>query len=244
MKAICFIEARMRSTRLPGKVLRTIQGKPMLELMVERVRRAKTIEGVVIATTDQSADDPIVELSEKLSIGVFRGSEDDVLGRVLGAAHAYDADLIVETTGDSPLQDPAIIDIAVSDFLLGGADFVSNIFPYSSPRGTDVRVFTKDSLDEINRISKDPADHEHVSLHYWEHPEKYRLRNVTIPLPKEAASLRLTVDTPEDFRLVELVYAELYPKNPEFTIGDVAELFQRRPELAGINSQIVQKSAR
>lgn len=244
MKIVCFIEARFRSTRLPGKVLKPILGKPMLELMIERLRRARTIDGIVIATTDQPADEPIAELANRLNIGVFRGSEDDVLARVLGAARAYDADVIVETTGDCPLHDPAIIDKVVADFRIGGADFVSNVRDYTTPRGTDVRVFTTDALDEINRTSQDPADHEHVSLHFWEHPEKYQLRNVITELPAEVAQLRLTVDTPEDFELVRRVYEELYAVNPEFSLGDILALFERQPELARINQHVMQKAVR
>jgi spore coat polysaccharide biosynthesis protein SpsF len=244
MKIVCFIEARFRSTRLPGKVLKPILGKPMLELMIERLRRARTIDGIVVATTDQPSDEPIAELANRLNVGVFRGSEDDVLARVLGAARAYEADVIVETTGDCPLHDPAIIDKVVADFRIGGADFVSNVRDYTTPRGTDVRVFTTGALDEINRISQDPADHEHVSLHFWEHPEKYELRNVVTQLAPEVAQLRLTVDTPEDFELVRRVYEELYPVKPDFTLGDILALFERQPELARINQHVMQKAVR
>jgi spore coat polysaccharide biosynthesis protein SpsF len=244
MRIVCFIEARFRSTRLPGKVLKQILGKPMLEWMIERIERARTLDEIVIATTDSPADDPIVELAQRMKIGVFRGSEDDVLARVLGAARAYHADVIVETTGDCPLHDPAIIDKVVADFRIGGADFVSNTLAYSTPRGTDVRVFAADDLDEINRLSNDPADHEHVSLYFWEHPEKYRLRNVATDLPAEVSELRLTVDTPEDFDLITRIYEELYPKNPEFSIHDVIDLLQNKPELRGINQHVTQKAVR
>lgn len=244
MRIVCFIEARMRSTRLPGKVLMPILGKPMLELMIERLRRARTLDGIVVATTDGEADQPIADLAARLGVGCFRGSEDDVLARVLGAARAHGADVIVETTGDCPLHEPALIDKVVSDFRLGGADFVSNILPYSTPRGTDCRVFTTDALDEINRTSDDPADHEHVSLHFWEHPEKYRLRNVVTELPAEVTEYRLTVDTPEDFELVRRVYEALYPSNPAFTLSDVLELLRREPALAALNQEIRQKPVR
>lgn len=221
-----------------------IVGKPMLELMVERLRRARTVDQLVVATTDRPADDPIAELCVRLGVGVFRGSEDDVLARVLGAARAYGADVIVETTGDCPLHDPALVDKVVADFRIGGADFVGNILPYTTPRGTDVRVFRTDALEEIDLSSSDPADHEHVSLHFWEHPEKYRLRNVETALPGDASTLRLTVDTREDFELVKSIFEELYPANEEFTLFDILELLQRRPELAAINSQIEQKPVR
>jgi spore coat polysaccharide biosynthesis protein SpsF len=234
----------MRSTRLPGKVLLPILGKPMLELMVERLKRARTVDGIVIATTDQPTDQPIADLAKRLGIGCFRGSEEDVLARVLGAARMAQADVIVETTGDCPLHDPAIVDKVVADFRIGGADFVSNVLEYTTPRGTDVRVFTTDALDEINRTSADPADHEHVSLHFWEHPEKYRLRTVRTDFPSWVAELRLTVDTPEDLELARAVYEDLYPTNPEFTLADILELFTRRPELMGLNRGILQKGVR
>ena len=244
MRIVGFIEARVRSSRLPGKVLKPILGKPLLELMVERLKRARTLDGIVIATTDHTLDDPIEALAQRLGVGVFRGSEEDVLARVLGAAIGSEADVIVETTGDCPLHDPAIIDKVVSDFRIGGADFVSNVLDYSTPRGTDVRVFTTQALDEINRTSDDPGDHEHVSIHFWEHPEKYRLRNVATDLPPHVAEYRLTVDTAEDFELVRRVYEDLYPSNPEFSLADIIQLFERHPELPLINQCIQQKSVR
>lgn len=244
MKIVCIIEARYRSSRLPGKVLKPILGKPMLERMVERLKRARTIDGIVIATTDQAPDEPIVHLAERLNIGVFRGSEEDVLARVLGAARAYEADVIVETTGDCPLHDPAIVDKVVADFRIGGADFVSNVIEYTTPRGTDVRVFTTDALHEVNAISVDTAEREHVSLYFWEHPEKYRIRNVRTEFPSHVSQLRLTVDTSEDFELVRRIYELLYPTDPEFTLGDILALLQRQPELLALNRHVAQKPVR
>jgi spore coat polysaccharide biosynthesis protein SpsF len=244
MRFVCIIEARTRSTRLPNKVLLPILGRPMLERMIERLKRARTVDGIVIATTDHPSDSAIIDIAERTGIGAFRGSEEDVLARVLGAARWAGADIVVETTGDCPLHDPAIIDKVVADFRIGGADFVANMLSYTTPRGTDVRVFRTEALDEINRTSSDPADHEHVSLHFWEHPEKYRLRNVRTELPAEVADYRLTVDTVNDFKLVEAVYKELYPRNPEFTLGDILELFTRRPDLPLLNREIRQKEVR
>jgi spore coat polysaccharide biosynthesis protein SpsF len=244
MRVICFIEARMRSSRLPGKVLLPILGRPILELMIERLRRARLIDDIVIATSDDPSCDAITELADRIGTRYFRGSEDDVLARVLGAARAFNADVIVETTGDCPLHDGPLIDKVVADFKLGGADFVSNILPYTTPRGTDVRVFKTEGLAEIERTSKDPADHEHVSLHYIEHPEKYRRRNVVSELGDDASEFRITVDTREDFELVTRVYESLYPANPDFSLHDVLELLRNRPDLVRLNQQIQQKSVR
>ena len=244
MKTVGIIEARLSSTRLPGKVLLPILGRPMLEMMLERLARARTLDALVIATTDQPADVAIEDVGKRLGVGVFRGSEVDVLARVLGAARAFAADVIVETTGDCPLIDPALVDKVVADFHIGGADFVSNTRPYTTPRGTDVRVFMTDSLDAVERSSRDPADREHVSLHFWEHPEKYRLRNVETALPAPAADIRLTVDTPNDLELVRGIFEELYPANAAFSLQDVLDLLKRRPELAAINNQVRQKPVR
>jgi len=221
-----------------------IMGVPMLALMIERLKNARTIDGIVVATTDNDSEDPIANLAEEIGVGCFRGSEEDVLLRVLKAAQHFEADVIVETTGDCPLNDPAIVDKVVADYRMGGADFVSNTLDYTTPIGTDVRVFSTESLAEIERTSQDPADREHVSLHYWEHPEKYRLRNVRTEMPPEVKDLRLTVDTPEDFELISKVFEELYPTNPAFSLWDIIELFERKPELSRINQNIQQKAVR
>jgi spore coat polysaccharide biosynthesis protein SpsF len=244
MKYLLTIEARMRSSRLPGKVLMPILGVPMLALMIERLKHARTIDGIVVATTENDTDDPIAELAEKTGVDYFRGSEEDVLSRVLNAARHFNGDVIVETTGDCPLNDPAIVDKVVSDYKIGGADFVSNTLEYTTPIGTDVRVFSTESLAEIDRISQDPADHEHVSLHYWEHPEKYRLRNVRTEMPPGVKDLRLTVDTPEDFELIRIIFEALYPINKIFSLWDVIDFLNRKPELAKINQNIQQKAVR
>jgi spore coat polysaccharide biosynthesis protein SpsF len=142
------------------------------------------------------------------------------------------------------LIDAAIVDKVVSDYRMGGADFVSNNLVYSTPRGMDVRVFSTEALAEIDTVSQDPADREHVSLHFWEHPEKYHLRNVSTDLPPEVADLRLTVDTPEDFELVSRVFEALYPRKPAFSFGDILALFEQEPSLVEINRDIQQKPVR
>ncbi len=243
-RIVCIIEARYASTRLPGKVLMPILGKPMLGRMIERLRRARTLDGIVVATSHSIADDAVETAALQAGAGVFRGSEEDVLSRVAGAAVANRADVIVEVTGDCPLHDPAVVDKVVADYLLGGADFVGNIRPYSTPRGTDVRVFSTEALVAIERSSEDPADREHVSLHFWEHPEQYRLRNVLTDLGPDAANLRLTVDTSEDFQLVTAIYEELYPRNADFTIAEVVNFLAIRSDLRQLNSKVKQKAVR
>jgi spore coat polysaccharide biosynthesis protein SpsF len=243
-KIVCIVEARFASTRLPGKVLMPILGETMLARVVERLRNARTIDEIVIATSDNSADDAVEAEAGYIGVPVFRGSEEDVLDRVVGAARAYEADIIVEVTGDCPLIDAGLVDKVVGDFLMGGADFVSNILPHTTPRGTDVRVFRAGDLAEINAQSTDPADHEHVSLHFWEHPERYVCRNVETNVSEEAASLRLTVDTGEDLEFVRGIYCQLYYRNPDFTLSDVLQLIEAHPAMAKLNQHVEQKVVR
>lgn len=243
-KIVAIIEARYSSTRLPGKVLMPILGQPMLARIFQRLKLARTLDDIIIATTESKTDDAVAEAMNRIGAHNFRGSEEDVLDRVVKAAESASADIIVEVTGDCPLIDPALVDKVVADFLVGGADFVSNILPHTTPRGTDVRVFRAADLAEINRTSTDPADHEHVSLHFWEHLDKYICRNVEMDLPDVVAEIRLTVDTAEDLELVRAVYAGLYEKNPAFSLVDVLDFLNSNPHLLELNRNVDQKPVR
>lgn len=238
------IEARMGSSRLPGKVLRPILGKPTLELLVERLSRASVLDGIIVATTSNPADQEIEHLARRLGIGCFRGSEEDVLDRVLKAAHASRVDVIVEITGDCPLIDPQVVDRVASAYHASQADYVSNTLCRTFPRGLDTQVFATAVLEEVARSTQDPVDHEHVSLYIYEHPEQFSLENVESGLPQRYRDLRLTVDTPEDFALISAIYHELYPGDPAFTLRDVVDLLERKPELMLLNAAIQQKQVR
>ncbi len=233
----------MTSTRLPGKVLLEAAGRPLLEHMVERLRRARSLDEIVVATTAEPSSDPIAALADRLGIGCFRGSEDDVLGRVLGAAQAYDAELIVETTGDCPLVDPDVLDLVVERFRDGGVDYCSNTLERTYPRGMDVEVFPTAVLEQVAALTDDPADREHVSIYIYEHPERYRLRSVVSERP-EATELRLTVDTPDDYALIRAIFETLYPDDPAFGLDAIVALLAERPDLAALNRHVEQKPAR
>jgi spore coat polysaccharide biosynthesis protein SpsF len=239
-RVVATIEARMTSSRLPGKVLLPALGKPLLELMVERLRRCAHLDEIVIATTQDASSDPLEALAQRLGIGCFRGSEDDVLARVLGAAQAYDADLIVELTGDCPLIDPALVDHVIARHREGGADYTANVLEKSYPLGFAVQVFPTQVLAEVAELTDDPADREHVSLYIYEHPERYRLRSVVSDHP-ESAELRLTVDTAEDYELVKTVFEAL---PGDFGLPEILDLFARKPELKHVNQHIEQRRAR
>lgn len=240
-RIVATIEARMTSTRLPGKVLLEAAGKPMLQHMIERLQRVPSLDGVVVATTVNATDDPIVQLAERLGVGYFRGSEDDVLQRVLDAARAHDVDVIVETTGDCPLIDPVLVEACVQGYIMAGVDYVSNILERTYPIGMDTQVFATDVLADVAARTSDAADHEHVSLYIYRHPEIYTLKNMPGPAELTRPKLGLTLDTPEDYRLLRAVFEALYPQNPAFSLGDVLNLLDTDPKLGEINAHIRRK---
>ena len=242
MKTIATIEARMSSSRLPGKVLKPILGRPTLELLVERLRRAQSLNEVVVATTTNRADDAIEALTREIGVACYRGSEDDVLDRVLKAAQSVSADVIVEITGDCPLIDPDVVDRLVNCYRTNRVDYVANTLSRTFPRGLDTQVFATRTLEEVSRLTQEPADREHVSLYIYEHPERFSLHNVESGLHEKHWHHRLTVDTPEDFTLIETIFERLYPQNPAFTLHDVIDLLEREPELTEINQEIRQKA--
>lgn len=234
----------MTSSRFPGKVVRPILGRPMFELLVERLRRARSLDDVVLATTTNRDDDVLVDLCGRIGISYFRGSEDDVLDRVLRAAQTHGVDVIVEVTGDNPLIDPDVIDRVVARYMETDADFVSNTLQRTYPLGLDTKVFSRAALEEVASLTQDPADHEHVSLYIYRHPDRFTLENVGSDAPQRHRDVRLTVDTPEDLSLVRAIYEELYPVRMDFTLGDVLALLDRRPDLVAINSGIPQRYPR
>jgi spore coat polysaccharide biosynthesis protein SpsF len=231
---------------MPGKILSPILGKPMLELLIERLRRARLLDDVWVATTVNGTDDPTERLARRLGAGCFRGSELDVLDRVLKAAHAAQADVIVEITGDCPLIDPGVIDRLVETYLANDYDYVSNVLHLTYPRGLDTQVYSTKVLERVASLTDDPIDHEHVSIYIYSHPELFSLHNVESGLPdaERVGKMRLTVDTPEDFALIRTIYEELYPSRPDFKLDDILNLLKRRPELLSLNAHIQQKRAR
>lgn len=243
MKIVSTIEARMSSTRLPGKVLLPILGKPMLELLIERLRRTKCVDEIVVATTTKSTDDIVEDLAYMLGVGCFRGSEEDVLNRVLQAARSANGDVIVEITGDCPLIDPNVVDEVIAVYLAGGFDYVATS-QQTFPLGLDTQVFPVAVLEEVANLTQDPVDREHVSHYIYQHPDRFAVYRLASGLPKKYWNLRLTVDTQEDFKLIRAIFEELYTKNPAFNLLDVLDLLDRKPELIEINQHIQQKQMR
>jgi spore coat polysaccharide biosynthesis protein SpsF len=220
----------MTSSRMPGKVLKPILGRPMLALLVERLQRARTLDGICIATTDRVTDAPIEALARELGVGCWRGSEHDVLARVLDAAHSARADVIVEITADCPLIDPEIVDQLVETYLANDYDYVANILKRTYPDGLDTQVFSTRTLEQVAALTDDPSDREHVSVYIYTHPERFKLHNIESSLPERYWDIRLTVDKPEDFERIRNIYEALFPSKPAFALRDVIALLDVRPE--------------
>lgn len=240
IKIVCVVEARMSSSRLPGKTMKRIMGIPMLELLIERLKRAKTIDDIVVATSDQPEDDVIGELAENIGVKCYRGSLEDVLTRVIEATEYVNGEVIVEITGDCPLIDPAIIDHVVNVYLETNADYVSNVLEATYPAGMDVQVFSLTVLKEISELTSNLEEREHCSWLIYKNPEKtkYKLLNVKGSCDLFDPHLRLMVDYPQDFEFVSKIYENIYPTKRDFDIYDILDLLRKKPELREINKDL------
>ncbi|NJM65409.1 MAG: acylneuraminate cytidylyltransferase [Acaryochloris sp. RU_4_1] len=241
MKIVIINQARMTSTRLPGKVLKQVLGKTLLEYQIERLRRVKLVDQIVVATTTNDTDQPIIDLCNRLSISYYRGSEDDVLARYHGAAIAYQADVGVRVTSDCPLIDPKVIDHVIQFYIdaYPKYDYVSNCLERTYPRGMDTEVFAFSALDQAFHQAKAQSDREHVTPFIYRRPDRYHLGKVTYY--RRIKNHRWTVDMPEDFELIKKIIESLYPKNPEFSLEDCLELLSQHPEWILINKNVDQK---
>lgn len=241
MRIEAFVQARMGSTRLPGKVLKEVLGRPLLGYLIERLSQANEIDDIVILTTDNARDEPIVAFCENHGIAFYRGSEEDVLDRYLQAALERKPDAIVRITSDCPLIDPEVVDQVVKSYREGAAnyDYVSNTLTATFPRGLDTEVFSYKALQKVDKEALTPEEREHATLYIYRHPEIFRLKNIE---HKPDLSLnRWTVDTAEDFALVSLILEHLYPQKHDFRLKDVLLLLAQHPEWNKINSHIRQK---
>ncbi len=234
MKTVAIIQARMGSTRLPNKVLADLGGKPMLAQVVARVRRARTIDEVVVATSTAPQDDAIESFCATQVISCFRGSEDDVLDRYYQTASAFKADVVVRITADCPLHDPRVIDTVVSHFDPARADYVSNTVERTYPDGLDTEVFSIAALERAWREAAWISEREHVTPYIWKHPDLFRLDQVKQSV--DLSALRWTVDEPRDLALVREVYRRL--EGRDFTMDDVASLVADDDVLRAVNAGI------
>lgn len=238
MNTVCIIQARMGSTRLPGKVLQDIAGQTMLERVVRRATFAKYIDQVIVATTTAAADDRVEAEACRLGVGTFRGSEADVLDRYYQAALIARADVVVRVTSDCPLLDPDVSDSVIREIFRSGADYVSNTISRSFPRGLDTEAMTMAALTTAWTSAQEPYEREHVTPYLYQGKRGFRIESVTAEA--DFSHHRWTVDTAEDVELVRAIYARL--GNEPFGWRAVLALLEREPALARINAHVPQKT--
>lgn len=241
MKIVATIEARMTSSRLPGKVLLPALEKPMLYHLVKRLKSVTSIDEIVLAITINAADDVLIDFAKQQHILFYRGSEEDVMSRVIGAADAAAADLIVEITGDCPIIDPDLVEQTIQMYLHHKAEYVSNAHIPSYPNGMDTQVFSVESLKRSAAMTNDLLDHEHVSLYMRNHPEIFSHVHLIAPPSLHWPSLGLTLDEWADYVLLKKIIENLCPINPLFSCLDTIQLLKQNPDWLGINRHVVRK---
>ena len=237
MRTVVVIQARIGSSRLRGKVLADIGGRPMIAHVIERASRIEGITDVVVAIPDLTEDDSLASVIRSIGAPVVRGSSDNVLDRYLTALDATDADVVVRVTADCPLLSPSVSSAVVAAYAQGDADYASNTLERTYPRGLDTEVVSAEALRIAGREATDPAEREHVTPFVWRRPERFALRSVRAATDRSA--LRWTVDVEEDLALVRAIHDEL--GSEAFDIEEILDVIERRPELATRNAGVAQK---
>ncbi|MBI4533561.1 MAG: glycosyltransferase family protein [Candidatus Melainabacteria bacterium] len=244
-KVVASIEARMGSSRLPGKVLKDIHGHPALTRLLQRLRRCQRLDDIVLATTVHESDDVLEDWAKSNGLLCYRGSEEDVLQRVVDAQRYAASDVVVEITGDCILTDPQIVDMGVHTFWENDCDVVSNCRKRAYPMGMCVQVFRLKDLAYVAEHIDDAPVREHVSLYFYEHPELYRLIHLMPPARWYAPEWRFQIDYPADLEFTRQVYGHLEPRYGEsFGLEEIMDLCREYPHLPEINRCLKEKSAR
>ena len=234
MKVLTIIQARMGSSRLPKKVLMNIEGKFLLQHIIEFVKHSELTDKIVVATSTSSEDDKIIELCKSLNVDYFRGSKEDVLGRYYECANHFQGDIIVRITADNPLIDPTLIDKAVKICKEGQCDYVSNMINQSYPLGYLVEVFTFKILKKMHENVLDKQSREHVTYDIRKNPNRYRIKEFFAP--KNYSNWRLTVDFKEDIELISKIFSKLYVPNSYIKFESVLKFLNENNDLLKINN--------
>jgi spore coat polysaccharide biosynthesis protein SpsF len=239
MKIVTVIQARMSSSRLPGKVMLPIMGKPLLLRMVDRVQSAKQIGQLVIATSTNKDDDEINLFCDENNLACFRGHLTDLLDRHFQVGKLYNAEAVVKIPSDCPLIDPSIIDKVIQTYINSDEyDYVSNLHPATYPDGNDVEIFSFAALECSWKDAVKDYEHEHTTPFIWENQDVFSIGNVTWETGLDYSTThRWTIDFPEDYEFIRKVYEELYTDNPSFSLKDILKLLELKPEIAQINSR-------
>jgi spore coat polysaccharide biosynthesis protein SpsF len=232
-----FLQVRNGSNRLPGKVLKKLSDKTMLQHHIERLKLAKLVDNIIVLTSIDESDDAINELCESNRIDCFRGDLDDVLSRYCQALKKYPCDHIVRMTGDCPLLDWDVVDYIIDEHVKAGVDYTSNTIIPSYPDGLDVEVIKRECLLDVNNKALKPYEREHVTYYIYSNKNLYLTKNILNPLGDES-NLRWTVDEISDFKFIQVIYKELYKSYP-FSVKKVRELLKNKPHLNEINKGII-----
>jgi len=241
MKIVATIEARMTSSRLPGKVMLPAAGKSMLEHLVNRLKQVRSINEIVVATTINATDDCLVEEAHRIGVKSFRGSEEDVMERVIGAAASTNADIVVEITGDCPIIDPLLVEQTIQMFLHNDCDYASNAHVRSYPDGMDVQVYNLTTLKKSFSMTNDPLDHEHVTAHIIRHPEIFRQVALVAAPDCFWPELGLTLDEQQDYQLLKHLIESLGAANEYFSCREAINYLCNNPQLLELNAAVKRK---
>lgn len=223
-RVVLISQARMGSTRLPGKSLMPLADKPLVGRVIERLKRCERVDEIVLATTQKTEDDPLEGIGRDCGIAVFRGAENDLVDRYYRAALAYRARVIVRVPADNPAPEPEQIDRTIEYHLQSGNDFTTtypDVFDNGWPDGIGAEVFNFDGLEKVWKTSADPRNREHPHTNFYEHPEIYRIGTLPCPSEFRRPDILLDVNTPEEYEFMAQLYEYLYPRNPKFTIFDI-----------------------
>ncbi|MCE5295416.1 MAG: glycosyltransferase family protein [Chlamydiales bacterium] len=236
------VQARLGSTRLPGKIFKEVNNKTLLAYQIERLRRVKGVEGICVATTTLSQDDAILDWCNLEGLHCIRGSVDDVLSRYKAAADAFGLEAIIRITSDCPLLDTDLIEKGLQCFSehYETLDYLSICHERTYPLGMDFEIFRTSALEKAFFEATSAIDKEHVTPYIWKQPEVFRLAN--LQQTKNESQYRLTVDTEEDFVLIKHILDALYPTNPEFTRADIMTLLANNPSWHAINAHVPHKT--
>lgn len=242
MKIVSTIEARMISSRLPGKVMMAANGKPMLEHLIDRLKQVPSIDEIILATTVTETDQLLADFAKSQNIQVFRGSEEDVMSRVIGAAETGDADIIVEITGDCPVIDPLIIEQTIQMFFHNLCDYCSNVQVRSYPVGMDTQVFKSETLIKSYSMTDHPLDREHVTRHIRLNPDIFSQVHLVAAPDQFWPDLGLTLDEQKDYELLKNIIEYFGDHDPLFSCRAVIDLLQHvHPEWVAINKEVMRK---
>lgn len=236
---VAAVVVRMGSSRLPGKTLAEVNGRPLLGFLIERLKQSRLITHIVVATTDTAKDDAIADYCAAKGLAIFRGSEDDVLERMIGAYRSQSADICVEAFGDGPLIDPEVVDLVIQRFIdsNGTVDLVGNDMKTTYPPGMDVEAFSMTAFEKSDGMATDPDIREHGTGFMRQNPDVFRLLNIEAPEHQRRPEFEIEVDTAEDFGVVKSIIEHFAPKT-NFTLDEIIAFLDTRPDIVALNQDV------